>query len=159
MTPNVSRGLRTPAAIALVILFSVAFSRCGSIKPPPSPIDQAARLEPMLSAAGFRMLPADTPEKQEQLKTLLPLQVQYYVGKTGTIHYWMADPFYCKCMYIGSEQAYQKYQQFKLNEQISAQDALAAREGVEAVQDEDMNMQLEMFNPYGMGYVGPMMYW
>ena len=41
----------------------------------------------MLSAAGFRMLPADTPQRQQQLSSLLPMQVNYYVGKTGNLHY------------------------------------------------------------------------
>ena len=51
----------------------------------------------MLSAAGFRMLPADTPERQQQLASLVPLDVNYYVGKTGTLLDYMADPDYCKC--------------------------------------------------------------
>jgi hypothetical protein len=151
------RGL----ALAVVV---VVLSGCGSIKEqaPPSPSQQAEQIEPMLSAAGFRLLPADTPERQQQLATLLPLDVQYYVGKTGNLHYWMADPYYCKCMYIGSEQAYQKYEQLKLNQQFAAKEGEISQENLEAQQMQDMDMQEEMFNPYGMGLVGPMgpaMYW
>ena len=103
----------------LIAAFSAALAGCGSIQPPPpTPEQQAEQLEPMLSAAGFRMLPADTPERQKQLESLLPLQVLYYVGKTGTLHYYMADPFYCKCMYVGSEENYQKYERLKLNQQL-----------------------------------------
>ena len=68
------------------------------------------------------MLPADTPERQKQLESLLPLQVEYYVGKTGNLHYWMADPDYCKCMYIGTEEDYQKYEKLKLDEQFQAKE-------------------------------------
>src|ERR1700719_3965802 len=92
------------AIFFLIAVFSAALAGCGSIQPaPPTPERQAEQLEPMLAASGFRMLPADTPERQKQLESLLPMQVLYYVGKTRTLHYYTADPFYCKCMYVGSE--------------------------------------------------------
>ena len=148
---------------ALIAAISAALAGCGSIQPPPpTPEQQAEQLEPMLAAAGFRMLPADTPERQQQLESLLPLQVLYYVGKTGTLHYYMADPSYCKCMYVGSEENYQQYEKMKLNQQLQAKEGEISRENLEAIQMEDMDEQEEMFNPYGMGLVGPMgpaMYW
>ncbi|MGC2758609.1 hypothetical protein [Candidatus Binatus sp.] len=148
---------------ALIAAISAALAGCGSIQPPPpTPEQQAEQLEPMLAAAGFRMLPADTPERQQQLESLLPLQVLYYVGKTGTLHYYMADPSYCKCMYVGSEENYQQYEKMKLNQQLQAKEGEISRENLEAIQMQDMDEQEEMFNPYGMGLVGPMgpaMYW
>ena len=151
------------AVVFLIATFSAGLFGCGSLQPqPPSPEQQAEQIEPMLSAAGFRMLPADTPERQKQLESLLPLQVDYYVGKTGNLHYWMADPYYCKCMYIGTEEAYQQYEKLKLNEQFQAKEGEISRQTLEAQQMEDMDMQEEMFSPYGMGLVGPMgpaMYW
>ena len=151
------------AALFLICIFSAALFGCGSIQPPPpTPEQQAEQIEPMLSAAGFRMLPADTPERQKQLESLLPLQVLYYVGKTGNLHYYMADPFYCKCMYIGTEEAYQKYEQEKLNEQLASKEGEISQQNLEAQQMEQMDLQEEMFNPYGMGLVGPMgpaLYW
>jgi len=143
--------------IFLTAAFSAALAGCSSLQPPPpTPEQQAEQLEPVLAAAGFRMLPADTPQRQQQLESLLPLQVQYYVGKTGTLHYWMADPYDCKCMYIGTEENYQKYEQLKLNEQFQAKEGEISQQNLEAIQMEDMDMQQEMFNPYGMGLVGPM---
>ncbi len=151
------------AVVFLIATFSAALFGCGSVQTPaPTPAQQAEQIEPMLSAAGFRMLPADTPERQKQLESLLALQVQYYVGKTGNLHYWMADPYYCKCMYIGTEEDYQKYEKLKLNEQFQAKEGEISRQNLEAQQMEEMDMQEEMFNPYGMGLVGPMgpaMYW
>src|ERR1700722_5020338 len=147
----------------LIAAFSAALAGCGSIQPPPRPPErQPEQIEPMLSAAGFRMLPADTPERQKQLESLLPMQVLYYVGKTGTLHYYMADPFYCKCMYIGSEENYQKHESLKHTQQLGAKEGEVSRQDLEAQQMEDMDLQEEMFNPYGMGLVGPMgpaMYW
>jgi hypothetical protein len=156
---TVSLGL-----IFLVAAFSAALLGCGSIKSPPSPTpeQQAEEVEPMLSAAGFRMLPADTQERQQQLASLVPLTVDYYIGKTGTLHYYMADPTFCKCMYVGTEENYQQYEKLKLNEQFQAKEGEVSRENLEAQQMEVMDEQEEMFNPYGMGLVGPMgpaMYW
>ncbi len=161
------RRLIPIAALLFTAAFASALSGCGSIDnslnpPPPTPEQQAEQLEPMLSAAGFTMLPADTAERQTKLSSLLPLQVQYYIGKTGKLHYWMADPYYCKCMYIGSEQAYQQYEKLKLNQQFVEQEGEISRENLEARQMEEMDMQEEMFTPYGMGLAGPMgpaMYW
>ena len=161
--PMRQRSSVSVAVVFLITAFSVALFGCASLQPqPPTPEQQAEQIEPMLSAAGFRMLPADTPERQKQLDSLLPLQVQYYIGKTGNLHYWMADPDYCKCMYIGTEEAYQKYEKLKLDEQFQAKEGEISQRNLEAQQMEEMDMQEEMFNPYGMGLVGPMgpaMYW
>ena len=158
---------RPTASIVLILMiaaFSVALAGCGSIKPPepPTPEQQAEQVEPMLSAAGFRMLPADTPQRQQQLSSLVPFDVNYYVGKTGTLHYYMADPDYCKCMYIGTEENYQQYEKLKLNQQFQAKEGELSRENLEAIQMQEMDEQEEAFNPYGLGLVGPMgpaMYW
>jgi hypothetical protein len=65
--------------------------------------------EDVLSQAGFRKLPADTPRKAEHLQTLPPLRL---VGRTykGTKYWVYADPQGCKCLYIGSAAQYKAYQ-------------------------------------------------
>jgi hypothetical protein len=156
--------LRRVANLALgalaIAALAAGLAGCASLEPPPPTSEQRAQaIEPMLSAAGFRVLPADTQEKLQHLNLLEPLKLQYYVGKTGTLHYYMADPFNCHCMYIGSEEAYQKYEQIKLNEKWNEQEARSARENQMAAQEEEMNAQMEMFNPYGLGFYGPGMYW
>jgi hypothetical protein len=163
--------MRQRSASSLFLIFlaaaiSLALFGCGSIKSmepqPPTPQQQAEQIEPTLSAAGFRMLPADTPERQQQLASLVPLQVNYYIGKTGKLHYYMADPDYCKCMYIGSEENYQQYEKLKLNQQSVEKEGVISRENLEAQQMEDMDLQEEMFNPYGLNLYGPMgpaIYW
>jgi hypothetical protein len=144
--------------IFLIAAFSAALAGCGSIQPTPTPTpeQQAEQTEPMLTAAGFRMLPADTPERQKQLESLVPFDVNYYMGKTGNLHYYMADPVYCKCMYIGTEENYQQYEKLKLNQQYQEKEGAISRENLEAQQMQEMDEQEEMFNPYGMGLVGPM---
>jgi hypothetical protein len=148
------------ATFALLALLAM-LPACGSIQPsPPSPQQKSQTMGEMLSAAGFRMVPATTPEDQQKLASVLPLQVQYTVGRHGKMHYWMADPYDCKCMYVGSEQAYQQYEKIKLNEQFQAKEERVAQQQEEYGQIEEMDEQEEMFNPYGgFGYYGPNYYW
>ncbi len=164
---HLRRLIPLAALLCTAAAFSIALAGCGSMQsslnpPPPTPEEQAAKLEPMLSAAGFTILPADTPERETKLSSLVPLQVQYYIGKTGKLHYYMADPYYCKCMYIGSEQSYQQYEKLKLNAEFVEKESEISQQNLEARQMEEMDMQEEMFNPYGMSLAGPMgpaMYW
>ncbi len=143
------------ATAALSIVGCASLSKIGK----PTPQERAQQLEPMLSAAGFAMLPADTPARMDQLSTLPPLTVSYYVGRTGKLHYWMADPKFCKCLYLGNEQAYQRYEQMRMQEKFEQKENESAEDNLAAAQEEEMDMQMEMFNPYGgLGYVGPGFY-
>jgi len=126
------------------------------LRPTPSPEAVAQQLETMLSEAGFVQLPADTDEKRAQLQSLVPLKVSYYVGKTGKLHYWMADPFSCHCLFHGTEQAYQRYENMKLESDSAREASLtSSRQNLAGYQQEQMDLQMEQFNPYGLGFVGP----
>jgi len=116
----------------------------------PTPQQRAEYLEPMLSAAGFHMLPADTTEKLEHLKKLPPLKVNYYLNKKGQLRYWFADPDYCHCLYLGTESAYQKYQNLRLQARIAKEQHEAAEENQEAAQQMQMNM-MDPFMGFGWG--------
>jgi len=68
--------------------------------------------ERMLIAAGFHMEPADTPEKQAQLKTFPPhtLHAQpLQAGGSETTGYVYADPDECHCVFVGDAKAYQTF--------------------------------------------------
>ena len=74
----------------------------------------------------------------------------------------MADPAYCKCMYVGTEENYQQVRKIETQSAVPGKEGEVSRENLEAQQMEVMDEQEEMFNPYGMGLVGPMgpaMYW
>ncbi len=64
--------------------------------------------ETLLSQAGFRKLPADTPKRAEHLQTLAPHKI---IRRTtdGKSYYVYADPSNCKCLYVGNESAYAAY--------------------------------------------------
>lgn len=82
--------------------------------------------ENMLAAAGFTIRPADTPARQAELKRLPPHKFIYqdHDGKTVYVY---SDPTVCDCLYIGSEQAYQKYRQFAFQKQIADEQIEAAQ--------------------------------
>ena len=62
----------------------------------------------LLSQAGFRKVPADTPQRAEHLQTVAAHKL-IRRKSDGKAYYVYADPSYCKCMYIGSESAYATY--------------------------------------------------
>ena len=102
-------------------------------------MQHAQRIEPMLSAAGFHVLPADTPARQAELNSLTPLKMRFY-PRDGKMHYWYADPYYCNCIYSGNEKAYDAYQRIRLQQQMANQEELSARMSEDAAAQENMNL-------------------
>ena len=76
--------------------------------------------EGLLSQAGFKMIPADTPKRVQHLQTLRPHTLIKRTGD-GAPYYVYADPDHCKCMYVGSESAYATYKSL-----VKQQDAAMA---------------------------------
>jgi hypothetical protein len=77
--------------------------------------------ENLLSAAGFRTIVANTPQRQEQLKALPPNKVTL-VQRNGKNYYVYADPAHYQ-VFVGNPSQYQKYQQLRLASNL-AQDQL-----------------------------------
>ena len=61
-----------------------------------------------LEDAGFIMRPADTPKKLDRLRALPPRK---FVGRrqAGARYFIYADPDYCKCAFVGTQQAMNTY--------------------------------------------------
>ena len=70
----------------------------------------AAKTETLLSQAGFRQIPADTPAKLAHLRTLPERRLVARTSKDGKKYYVYADPDGCKCLYVGDPAQYQSYQ-------------------------------------------------
>jgi hypothetical protein len=77
--------------------------------------------ENLLSAAGFRTVIANTPQRQQHLKTLPPDKVTL-VQRNGKNYYVYADPAHWQ-IFVGTPSQYQKYQQLRLANNL-AQDQL-----------------------------------
>lgn len=108
--------------------------------------ERAQRIDPVLAAAGFHMITADSPKKQSIFATLPPLKMHYYVAKDGTPRYWFADPYECNCVYVGSAKDYQRYQNLRI------QQKLVKEEEQTAELNQDAAMQMNMYDPYFFPY-------
>lgn len=64
--------------------------------------------EDMLAAAGFRIVPADTSQRQASLASLPPHKFVQRV-RNGNIIFTYADPTICDCLYVGNQAAYDRY--------------------------------------------------
>jgi len=87
---------------------------CQTLAPHPSPPADE------LAAAGFKAIPANSATRREVLAHL-PAErfVQRSIG--NTMRYFYSDPVVCKCLYVGSQYA---YDQFKLREPKVTDDQL-----------------------------------
>ena len=88
---------------------------------------QTAETEQVLAAAGFQVQPADTPGKVAHLQTLTPKKVARYL-RDGQPQYVYADPETCRCLYVGDEKRYQRYQELSLQKQLNDERMSAARQ-------------------------------
>ena len=79
----------------------------------------------MLSAAGFKLVNADTPKKQELLKTLPADQLSLVTFKGKTFYVQPAST--PNQAYVGTPAEYQKYQQLRLERQLSNENLMAAQ--------------------------------
>jgi hypothetical protein len=80
--------------------------------------------ENMLSAAGFKAVPADTPERQAHL-TSLPADKLTTVQRNGAQYYVFPDPKQ-NVLYVGQEQQYQQYQKLRYQKQLADEQLSAA---------------------------------
>jgi hypothetical protein len=58
------------------------------------------------------MLPADTPEREEDLRSLPPHRIVSRT-KDGRVVYTYADPDNCYCVYTGGDEEYSEYKRLR----------------------------------------------
>src|SRR5262245_7451507 len=121
--------------VALVAL-AAGVSSCAALRK--SDVDTQ---EQLLSAAGFQMKLADTPQKLEHLQTMTSQKLVPHT-RDGKLYYVYADPEFCKCMFVGNEPAYQKYQQLAVQQKL-AQERMNA-----AAMNENASMNWGLWGPF-----------
>ncbi|HKD69968.1 MAG TPA: hypothetical protein VKB84_24225 [Candidatus Binataceae bacterium] len=126
------------------LLMVVSVAACASFQE--TPAQKAQRIDPVLAAAGFHMVAADSPKKQEVFTSLPPLKMHYYMAKDGKPRYWFADPYECNCVYVGDEKAYQHYQNLRIQQKLVREEEQTAELNQDAAMQ--MNMYDPMFFPY-----------
>lgn len=125
--------------VVAIALVGVA-SGCAAIRR-----DEAQQDENLLVAAGFKAKPADTPAKLAQLKALPALKMEVR-SQDGQLGYSYADPYNCKCLYVGGPQQYQEYRKLALKQQI-AMDQMEAADA-----EEDAALDWGMWGGFGPWY-------
>jgi hypothetical protein len=111
-----------------------------------TPEQKALKIEPLLSASGFKMLPADTPKRQSIMASVQPYELRYFIHN-GKPRYIYADPKNCNCIYAGDETAYQRYEKLKIEEQLTNEQAQAAAMNQDAVMQEEVNLSAWPYDP------------
>ena len=96
--------------------------------------DEADKVESTLAAAGFKMRPADTPAKLAKLQAL-PVRKLSSKVKDGEPVFFYADAEFCKCMYVGDQDAYGRYQQLAIQQRIAQEQMQAAEMNQDAAMD------------------------
>ena len=91
------------ARILLPIALALSLAACKTLER-----NEAIHTERLLAAAGFQMRQADTPSRVQELASL-PKRKLVPTRSGGALHYVYADDLGCKCIYVGSEKAYQRY--------------------------------------------------
>ena len=79
-----------------------------------------------LAAAGFLVRPANTPERQAMLNRLPPHKFVSEVNGDD-VHYILADPLVCGCLYVGTQQAYNRYKRDQQQRHLADEQALTAQ--------------------------------
>jgi hypothetical protein len=81
------------------------FALCGAVS---ACALQVQNKENMLAAAGFTVVPANSPQRQAALTHLPPHKFVQQVRNNAVI-YTYADPTICGCLYVGNQAAYDQY--------------------------------------------------
>jgi hypothetical protein len=124
-------------SMAIGLMIALTLMGCATIQK-----GETLDKEQTLAAAGFSTKLADTPEKLAALQGL-PQQQLIAGVKDGKMIYLYADATACKCMYVGSEKAYQRYRRFALEKQVAREELYTAQTNW------DMNMDWGMWGPWG----------
>jgi len=88
--------------------------------------ERISRRESDLAAAGFVAKPADTSERRLML-SLLPRN--RFVQRTyeDVVHYVYPDPVVCKCLYVGTQQAYGAFKKHEEDQRLADEQELTAQ--------------------------------
>jgi hypothetical protein len=128
----------------LFVVPTVSLSATGCATPQETPVERALRIEPILSGAGFHAVPADTPARKAQLQSLTPLEIRF-TPRDGKMHYWFADPYHCKCIFSGNEEAYAAYEKVREQERMANEEEIIEQMN-EAVAQEKMTFMASPAN-------------
>ena len=120
---------------AILLIFSVTMVGCAAMEKGTVESD-----EKMLSTAGFKMKPADTPGKIAHVQSMQQRKIITH-EKNGIVYYAYADAEFCKCLYMGTQKNYAEYSKLRIQQST-------------AEMNETANMDWGPWGGWGMGWGG-----
>ena len=134
----------TVTSLIALIGFAVMFTACAAIQN-----RDAIEMERVLAASGFNIRLADTPQKLDHLKSMTQRKLVLH-QHDDKIYYVYADATSCKCLYVGNEKAYDRYQKLSIEKNIAEHQRMAAE------MNENSAMNWGLWGPWGpWGPAGP----
>jgi hypothetical protein len=120
MSGTLASSLRSRLVVLSCVLFVASLSACESVQ------ERVSKQEDTLSAAGFIVKPANTPAREAML---VELPADRFVRRVNgdTIHYVYADPVVCGCLYVGTQDAYNKFKADELARNLVDEQLLTAQ--------------------------------
>jgi hypothetical protein len=79
---------------------------------------------------------ANTKERIEALDSLAPGRISR-IGRGGTIWFVFADPYDCRCLWVGNEEQYQRYRRLEAEAELPEVEVV----GVAAEPDWSLHME------------------
>jgi len=132
----------------ILLSLTAVTAACLALSACETPQEQITNKEDLLAAAGFTVLPANTPERQMELSKLPPNKFMPRIA--GDVYeYIYADPVVCNCLYIGDQKAYGAYKMEVFTRNIANQQQMTA----ETYQDQ-WNWGGWNWGPWGPGWWG-----
>ena len=101
----------------------VLFALCAAVSACTSPVQNK---EDLLAAAGFTLVPANTPARQASLSALPPHKFVHQV-RNNVVVFTYADPTICDCLYVGNQAAYDRYSQDVFAKNIANEQQMTAQ--------------------------------
>lgn len=96
-----------------IVLLPLSLLACSTVKHEIAE-SNARDMEYQLHAAGFKVMLADTNEKQNLLKRLPSGTVSRYPAGS-TVYYMYPDPVVCSCLYVGRETEFRNLQRLAVD--------------------------------------------
>jgi hypothetical protein len=110
----------TTRRAAFAAAFALALVGCQAVEN-----EEAQDTEQLLSAAGFHMRQATTPEQVANLEALTQRKIVIH-EQNGEPRYVYADAENCRCVYVGDERNYDEFQRLSVRQEIAEDNADAA---------------------------------
>ena len=101
--------LISASLVMLIVAFLMGCAGTGKMSP--------FQMDEMLVRAGFQLHTADTPKKLDFLKSL-PQNELVHKTYNEKMFYFYVDGSSCQCVYVGDEQAYQRFRKSVKEEQM-----------------------------------------